>query len=98
MIPPPPRPTLFPYTTLFRSWADRPPGRARDRVHAAESAQLVQPPDRAAGAIEHRPPAADGLRDPHLRWPADLRATTGSRGAGRRTRAAGRAGPIQRRA
>src|SRR5438034_7835702 len=72
MIPPPPRPTLFPYTTLFRSWADRPPGRARDRVHAAESAQLVQPPDRAAGAIEHRPPAADGLRDPHLRWPADL--------------------------
>src|SRR5437867_9158157 len=32
-IPPPPRPTLFPYTTLFRSPRSRcgPPGSSRDR-------------------------------------------------------------------
>src|SRR5256885_12418670 len=51
MIPPPPRSTLFPYTTLFRSRGARrqmvegnaPPARAEDRLKALKI-DLPQPP------------------------------------------------------
>src|SRR5438067_7361145 len=38
MIPPPPRSTLFPYTTLFRSGADRQPHRGGGTCAGAQGA------------------------------------------------------------
>src|SRR2546430_12722592 len=52
MIRRPPRSTLFPYTTLFRSGQDRDPGQGRDP--RAGSARRRVPPalcDRCAGRI-----------------------------------------------
>src|SRR3712207_9404077 len=55
MIRRPPRSTLFPYTTLFRSRRDRAPARAAEG-------------DRADGAARPRPPRADvRLRPARLR-------------------------------
>src|SRR5207248_9288903 len=40
MLPPPPRSTLFPYTTLFRS--------SRSAAHTSSAASSVQPPSKTA--------------------------------------------------
>src|SRR3712207_7213956 len=60
MIRRPPRSTLFPYTTLFRSGvgesrrvvraSSRTPSRASSRATSLESAEGVRPRSRAAGA------------------------------------------------
>src|SRR3712207_7457383 len=42
MIRRPPRSTLFPYTTLFRSRAERPELAAADQVHAPVAVELLQ--------------------------------------------------------
>src|SRR5436309_8030437 len=57
MIPRPPRSTLFPYTTLFRSRANRTadePGLVGDhhRLHAVADAQLGKDPRPRAGRSE----------------------------------------------
>src|SRR5207248_6468186 len=87
-IHPPPRPPLFPYTTLFRSWpstrcSPRPrPGRgnpddpARDRT-LHEVARAHEPLPGARGAHPHRRPRlARGLRSEEhtseLQSPYDL--------------------------
>src|SRR3712207_8670447 len=64
MIRRPPRSTLFPYTTLFRSWTE---GAGACRARAREGARRVRrgrpaalpqrPPQRRAGS---RPPAGGG--------------------------------------
>src|SRR2546422_7686793 len=48
MIRRPPRSTLFPYTTLFRSLADAP----EQRQHRARPPDAVQPDDVGAGVLE----------------------------------------------
>src|SRR5262245_64824265 len=50
MIRPPPRSTLFPYTTLFRSGASGGPGRADTPPGEEEHAQHLEP---AARSEEH---------------------------------------------
>src|SRR5687767_15400973 len=57
---PPPRSTLFPYTTLFRSAEPIPGGRRRDRAHASRAVGRARLPVRA-------PRAGDPARGPHLR-------------------------------
>src|SRR5262245_65045110 len=74
MLRRPPRPTLFPYTTLFRSGlagagGERPErGAARARRAADRTAPDRRPTRRAAGAA-HQP---DGARDVR---PADRKST-----------------------
>src|SRR5438876_4800309 len=65
MIPPPPRSTLFPYTTLFRSWcvrqvSPRPPPSSRpskiDRNSRSRSAKVTTrcvPPNPSSRSEEH---------------------------------------------
>src|SRR2546421_3162924 len=60
MIRRPPRSTLFPYTTLFRSGDGRGEGRLRP-VHL-DIARL----DRQPAALGHRVPRVDGEVDEHL--------------------------------
>src|SRR3712207_7887371 len=67
MIRRPPRSTLFPYTTLFRSWRRaRSPHRARAReLRRAGLVAAVPPtraPTRAAGGAERARPATPGGR------------------------------------
>src|SRR5437870_10852953 len=57
MIPPPPRSTLFPYTTLFRSLAR--PARAADRAREQGTDQIAQRSDRGSTRRVHR---TDGRR------------------------------------
>src|SRR5438105_12809415 len=47
MIRPPPRSTLFPYTTLFRSRTGRPDLHARSRFRGSASMQISPPVPRA---------------------------------------------------
>src|SRR3712207_8805474 len=54
----PPRSTLFPYTTLFRSLADRPAREGADRL-----AELARAPDGVAAPERHRPRHARRRRD-----------------------------------
>src|SRR2546426_1338768 len=68
MIRRPPRSTLFPYTTLFRSWPPRPPrsrgDRARGSIEAAGRAEAVSreaashrgslAPDRVADRLDRK--------------------------------------------
>src|SRR3712207_8635401 len=60
MIRRPPRSTLFPYTTLFRSLAeaDRVMGHDMDRAHAHQRAQ----PDRGPGIVGEGEEGADRKR------------------------------------
>src|SRR3712207_7311049 len=58
MIRRPPRSTLFPYTTLFRSRSGRPPSRHRDPLEPRE-APLVD----AREAGDHRSRSRDGGAD-----------------------------------
>src|SRR5215467_15200386 len=55
MIRRPPRSTLFPYTTLFRSLGGGQPGRPRNRAHAgdAEAAHRLRLGDDAERSEEH---------------------------------------------
>src|SRR3712207_8191231 len=56
MIRRPPRSTLFPYTTLFRSQAEGGPGRVRGRAggHAAAGRRARARPAGAGGGRGHR--------------------------------------------
>src|SRR5437867_10710987 len=47
MIPPPPRSTLFPYTTLFRSYLFRGLGAGRSRLHAERIWRIVRDSSRS---------------------------------------------------
>src|SRR5438105_12440791 len=58
MTPPPPRSTLFPYTTLFRS--RKPDRRARPRTGAARAETAGRRPRQDRGAARH-------LQEPRLR-------------------------------
>src|SRR2546422_1921269 len=49
MIRRPPRSTLFPYTTLFRSWLRRAPRRRRSRASAPRTRRLPAGPPRPPG-------------------------------------------------
>src|SRR3712207_9474498 len=51
MIRRPPRSTLFPYTTLFRSAPERPPGRALGAGGASGTVDRVANPDDAYGVV-----------------------------------------------
>src|SRR5207249_11999208 len=56
-LPPPPTPTLFPYTTLFRSRREADPDRAqarRQRVHRQERQSHRPPVGAAPGGRGHR--------------------------------------------
>src|SRR5690606_41762824 len=59
MIPRPPRSTLFPYTTLFRS-----PIVSRTRAHDVRIALPHRPPRLPPGARQHAPSPASALADP----------------------------------
>src|SRR5687767_15704379 len=67
---PPPRPTLFPYTTLFRSCGSPPrkrrPRTDQHRAHRAEPGDAQLPAERRRGNAEHDillvPSRADGSR------------------------------------
>src|SRR2546425_9687654 len=59
MIRRPPRSTLFPYTTLFRSLLDQPPLPARERLKLVEHVRLR--------ALEILAPRREPLLDPPLR-------------------------------
>src|SRR5438034_7810868 len=70
MTPRPPRSTLFPYTTLFRS--------VQERAHVADGEGLGMTRDRevwldehAAGAIERRPESLGQRRRGHAGGPED---------------------------
>src|SRR2546422_4245463 len=59
MIRRPPRSTLFPYTTLFRSWA-YPGGRSRlERVHPRHRSRILS-------VVRHGEPHAPG--EPQVSW------------------------------
>src|SRR5690242_21184163 len=76
MIPPPPRSTLFPYTTLFRSRGLR-GAREAPRRQAGAAVQFVRVDERGVGerADVRRP--ARPVRDPvHRRRPARDRKST----------------------
>src|SRR2546426_7238644 len=62
MIRRPPRSTLFPYTTLFRS----PAGRPDRRQHARARGGLVHGAGGAAGAAPHRDRKSTRLNSSHL--------------------------------
>src|SRR5260221_7865872 len=66
MIRRPPRSTLFPYTTLFRSRPDEdPPGRAADGVHRpSHRAQGLRPEGPRLRADSRRDDAVQGRVDP----------------------------------
>src|SRR5436190_18401645 len=61
MLPRPPRPTLFPYTTLFRS--DRAPRATRRRRRSPELVQIRAAGEDGAGAIQARGSGAPSGRD-----------------------------------
>src|SRR2546425_5213913 len=63
MIRRPPRSTLFPYTTLFRSPVRRArrPAQGRDRVQAQADGSGRQPADPLAHHEDLRPPRAPGV-------------------------------------
>src|SRR5206468_11905899 len=61
MSPPPPRPTLFPYTTLFRSPAV--PARLRRRHRSPEPGGIA--PERGWGGRDRRCPAPPPHRPRH---------------------------------
>src|SRR5687768_18059294 len=67
MIRPPPRSTLFPYTTLFRSEARR----QSEFPPSSSSKQRPNPCHRARTAQRHRPPHHLGISA--TRWPARVR-------------------------
>src|SRR5260221_9844084 len=69
MIRRPPRSTLFPYTTLFRSGADRGTA-ARPR---SASPGLHRSPDLPAPPVAERPPTATGRGRDRTRSPAPVR-------------------------
>src|SRR5947209_16217096 len=56
MLPRPPRPTLFPYTTLFRSRARRPRHRRAQRYSWNENAAAREIPRRTVLGFEHHHP------------------------------------------
>src|SRR5256885_10634496 len=71
MIRRPPRSTLFPYTTLFRSPAQTSPARAVDPAAPARSARRAPAPP----AAQHAPPAQRWRSEEHtseLQSPCNL--------------------------
>src|SRR5437773_9691402 len=64
MIRPPPRSTLFPYTTLFRSPAHPVQGPARDRGAALYASRLSEQPDR--GRADCRDRKSTRLNSSHI--------------------------------
>src|SRR2546430_5088888 len=66
MIRRPPRSTLFPYTTLFRSRSHQ--GLAHSRVHGAPPGQLphLRPRRRRAGRLVHPPARAQDRKSTRL--------------------------------
>src|SRR5256885_9134873 len=76
MIRRPPRSTLFPYTTLFRS--DRPRSSARDRTRRWRGCRACDAPFRVPGRPVHRTAPAKSLPrpgPPRARTPADRKST-----------------------
>src|SRR3712207_7478832 len=70
MIRRPPRSTLFPYTTLFRSRAARGPGRLRPRLAARGGRAELRHPvrarrDRGRGGRRHLPDGRAGRSEEH---------------------------------
>src|SRR3712207_8704220 len=66
MIRRPPRSTLFPYTTLFRSYPARAAGELGGSLDAARAARGGGF-DRRAARAAHRPPGATATREPRDR-------------------------------
>src|SRR3712207_7055585 len=67
MIRRPPRSTLFPYTTLFRSWRPPPSDKRRDHRHAARGAVRRGRRLPAYLAAQREATAAKGQRHHHPR-------------------------------
>src|SRR2546427_6965116 len=63
MIRRPPRSTLFPYTTLFRSHPEGSPDRVR---RPNRGAKQDEPGDRPGSRVDGAPAQTDGLVRPHL--------------------------------
>src|SRR2546427_12533068 len=63
MIRRPPRSTLFPYTTLFRSHPEGSPDRVR---RPNRGAKQDEPGDRPGSRVDGSPAQTDGLVRPHL--------------------------------
>src|SRR5947199_10350488 len=64
MIPPPPRSTLFPYTTLFRSYENLPRRRVSEEVREQSDLAFLAPFSRFAGdRVEVLVDLGDGERD-----------------------------------
>src|SRR5207253_11104680 len=74
--PPPPTPTLFPYTTLFRSPASAPSGsvlRRRSRTPARTPRTTARRPTSAAAPSSSPPTAGSRSRRPGSSDPAEVR-------------------------
>src|SRR5258708_18317841 len=65
MIRRPPRSTLFPYTTLFRSWRDRSRLRAADRAGQADGRVSRAPFPRNQGGLHRQDRKSTRLNSSH---------------------------------